>query len=387
MNETADNPLPCPSLTDKRHRPFLLVVMFFSLYLTLLILRPFAHTIIFAIILASLFYPLHSRMVGWCSGRRSLAALISIVVITFVIILPLLVFFSALTTQAVQSINRVNDWIRAGNLQRLMEDGRMLTYTAWLEEHASFVDLKKIDIQGNLLQFSKNFGQYLLSQGANLLGDVLGIVSRFFIMMFIIFYLLRDGAEMVRQIKYLAPMREEQEDRIIDRIRAVARSALLGSFVVALGQGISGGIGLSIVGIPGFFWGAMMGFTSLIPLVGTALIWVPAVVYLALLGKWKAMAFLIAWCVLVVGSFDNFLRPYLMKGQSGMSPFYIFLSIIGGVQYFGLAGIIYGPLILAFTMVMLYIYQVEYRDFLLGLRSEEIKPLSVDKSAPARPTV
>ena len=376
MSEPFQNPLPCPSPTEKRHRPFLLAVVFFSLYLTLLILRPFAHTIIFAVILASLFHPLHSRLAAWSGGRRSLAALISILVITFVIILPLLVFFSALTTQAVQSINRVNDWIRAGNLQQLMQDGRMETYTAWLEQRASFIDLKKIDIQGNILQFSKNFGQYLLSQGATLLGDVLGIVSRFFIMMFIIFYLLRDGTEMVQKIKDLAPMREEQEDRIIERIRAVARSALLGSFVVALGQGISGGIGLSMVGIPGFFWGAMMGFTSLIPLVGTALIWVPAAAYLALLGKWKAMAFLVAWCVLVVGSFDNFLRPYLMKGQSGMSPFYIFLSIIGGVQYFGLAGIIYGPLILAFAMVMLYIYQVEYQDFLLALRGEVVGPSS-----------
>ena len=118
--------------------------------------------------------------------------------------------------------------------------------------------------------------------------------SRFFIMMFIIFFLLRDGAEMVEKIKYLAPLREDQEDRIIERIRAVARSALLGSFLVALGQGLSGGIGLSIVGIPGFFWGAMMGFTSLIPLIGTALIWVPAVIYLALLGKWKSMVFLVA---------------------------------------------------------------------------------------------
>lgn len=380
MNEPAENLIPCQNPTDKRHRPFLLVVVFFSLYLTYLILRPFAHTIIFAIILASMFHPLHTWLVRRCGGRSSLAALLGIMVITFVIILPLLVFFSALTSQAVHSINQVNDWIRAGNLQRLMEDGRMAAYSVWLEEHASFIDLKKLDIQGNILQFSKNFGQFLLAQGANLLGDALGIVSRFFIMMFVIFYLLRDGAEMVQRIKYLAPLREDQEDRIIDRIRSVARSALMGSFVVAVCQGVTGGIGLSIVGIPGLFWGAMMGFTSLIPLIGTGLIWLPAVAYLALLGKWKAMSFLIAWCVLVVGSFDTFLRPYLMKGQAGMSPFYIFLAIIGGVQYFGLAGIIYGPLILAFAMVMLYIYQIEYRDLLLGLKGDESEPLRQDQA-------
>jgi predicted PurR-regulated permease PerM len=382
MNEVTGDQKQRLQVMDKSYRPFLVVVLLFSLYMTYNILRPFAHTIIFAIILASMFYPLHTWLARLCRGRNSLAALISILVITFVIVLPLLVFSLALISQAVQSINLVNEWIRAGNLQKIMEDTRIVTYTAWLQEHAPFIDLQKLDIQGNILQFSKNFGQFLLSQGANFLGDMLGIVSRFFIMMFIIFFLLRDGAAMVERIKYLAPLREDQEDRIIGRIRAVTRSALLGSFLTALGQGISGGIGLSIVGIPGFFWGAMMGFTSLIPLIGTALIWIPAVIYLALLAKWKSMVFLIVWCVLVVGSFDNFLRPYLMKGQAGMSPFYIFLAIIGGVQYFGLAGIIYGPLILTFAMVMLYIYQIEYRDLLVGLKGDE--PESVMMEEPVR---
>jgi predicted PurR-regulated permease PerM len=379
MNEVTEDQKQRLQVMDKSYRPFLVVVLLFSLYMTYNILRPFAHTIIFAIILASMFYPLHTWLARLCRGRNSLAALISILVITFVIVLPLLVFSLALISQAVQSINLVNDWIRAGNLQKIMEDTRIVTYTAWLQEHAPFIDLQKLDIQGNILQFSKNFGQFLLSQGANFLGDMLGIVARFFIMMFIIFFLLRDGAAMVERIKYLAPLREDQEDRIIGRIRAVTRSALLGSFLTALGQGISGGIGLSIVGIPGFFWGAMMGFTSLIPLIGTALIWIPAVIYLALLAKWKSMVFLIVWCVLVVGSFDNFLRPYLMKGQAGMSPFYIFLAIIGGVQYFGLAGIIYGPLILTFAMVMLYIYQIEYRDLLVGLKGEEPESVMMEE--------
>jgi predicted PurR-regulated permease PerM len=379
MNEVTEDQKQRLQVMDKSYRPFLVVVLLFSLYMTYNILRPFAHTIIFAIILASMFYPLHTWLARLCRGRNSLAALISILVITFVIVLPLLVFSLALISQAVQSINLVNDWIRAGNLQKIMEDTRIVTYTAWLQEHAPFIDLQKLDIQGNILQFSKNFGQFLLSQGANFLGDMLGIVARFFIMMFIIFFLLRDGAAMVERIKYLAPLREDQEDRIIGRIRAVTRSALLGSFLTALGQGISGGIGLSIVGIPGFFWGAMMGFTSLIPLIGTALIWSPAVIYLALLAKWKSMVFLIVWCVLVVGSFDNFLRPYLMKGQAGMSPFYIFLAIIGGVQYFGLAGIIYGPLILTFAMVMLYIYQIEYRDLLVGLKGEEPESVMMEE--------
>lgn len=113
-----------------------------------------------------------------------------------------------------------------------------------------------------------------------------------------------------------------------------------------------------------------MGFASLIPVVGTALVWGPAAIYLALLGKWGSFFLLIAWSVLLVGSIDNFLRPFLMRGESKMSPFYIFLAILGGVQYFGLAGILYGPLILSFATIMFYIYGVEYHDELLAHKSE-----------------
>ena len=165
-------------------------------------------------------------------------------------------------------------------------------------------------------------------------------------------------------MRALSPLRDEQEERIIHIMKDVGRSVLLGSFLTALCQGLAGGIGLAIVGIPAFFWGSLMGFASLIPFVGMALIWVPAVGYLALMGRWKAALFLFLWCTLLVGMIDNFLRPFLMRGEGKMSPFYVFLAIIGGVTYFGLPGILYGPLILAFARVMLFIYKVEYRGLL-----------------------
>jgi predicted PurR-regulated permease PerM len=167
---------------------------------------------------------------------------------------------------------------------------------------------------------------------------------------------------MVERGRYFSPLRKDQEDRILTGVRVVAKSVLLGTFLTALCQGLVGGIGLALVGIPGLFWGTVMGFSSLIPLIGTALVWVPAAVYLVLLGKMKAAAFLAVWCVVLVGSIDNFLRPFLMRGEAKMSTFYIFLAIVGGVQYFGLTGILYGPLILSFAMIMLYIYGVEYED-------------------------
>jgi predicted PurR-regulated permease PerM len=365
---------------SKGYRPFLLLVLFFSLYLAYLTLRPFLHILVFAIVIASLFYPVQVFLTHAYRGRSNLAAFTIVFIITFVIAIPVFVFISALVAQGLDSINRITNWLKAGNLQRLIEDPRILALYGHVQERFPFLDLKSLDIQGSLLQLSKNLGQFLLTKGAALLSNVLTLVSDFFIMVFIVFYLVRDGKDMVDQGRYFSPLRRDQEDRIIDGIRLVARSVLLGTFVTALSQGFVGGIGLAIVGIPALFWGTVMAFASLIPIVGTALIWIPASVYLVLLGKWKSAVFLVLWCIVLVGAIDNFVRPFLMQSGAKMSPFYIFLAIVGGVQYFGLAGILYGPLILSFAMIMLYIYGVEYQDDLAAGDKEIPRLILPDES-------
>jgi predicted PurR-regulated permease PerM len=348
----------------------LLAILFFSLYLAYLILKPFFHTIILAILLASLVYPLKPPLAGLYRGRKNVVALTAVAIITFLIVIPVLVFASALVSQGIETVNQINDWISTGNLQKLLEQPRAVAFTGWFKEHFDFVKFSDLGLQGHLLQMSKNFGQFILRRGAAFLGDVASLLFHFFVMIFITFYLVRDGEEMLTGIKQLSPLRQEQEERIITRVKSVGRSALLGSFLTALCQGLLGGIGLALVGIPALFWGTVLGFSSLIPVVGTALVWVPAAGYLALLGEWKAALFLSAWSIALVGSVDNFLRPFLMRGEGQMSPFYIFLAIIGGVKYFGLRGLLLGPLILGLASVMLYFYRIEYRE-LLDEKGEE----------------
>jgi predicted PurR-regulated permease PerM len=364
--DSPDEKHPDPSPGVRGYRPFLLVVLFFSLYLVYLILGPFMDTLILSIVFASLFYPLQVYLVRLYRGRNSLAALTIIFIITFLLVIPVFVFVSALVSQGLDSVNKVHDWLRAGNLQKITEDPRILAYSAKLTERFGFLELKKLDVVSNLLELSKNLGQFLLSKGATLLGNVASLITHFLIMIFVVFYLVRDGYEMLQKGRALSPLRKEQEEELLHGIRAVAKSVLLGTFLTALCQGLVGGIGLAIVGIPGLFWGTVMGFASLIPIVGTALIWIPATVYLIIMGNMKSAIFLALWSIFLAGSIDNILRPFLMRGEGRMSPFYIFLAIIGGVQYFGPAGILYGPLILSFAMIMLFLYGAEYRGDLLS---------------------
>ena len=183
-------------------------------------------------------------------------------------------------------------------------------------------------------------------------------------MLFVLFFLLRDHAKIVDTLHWVLPLSRSQEEALLTEAKMVARSAVLGSVLTAIAQGIAGGIAMAIVGFPGLFWGTMMAFASFIPAVGTALIWLPASLYLILTGDWGWGLFLAGWGVVVVGSIDNVLRPILMQGSSNMSTLLIFLSLIGGIQLFGLIGVIYGPIIFALTLVLLRIYTIEFKDFL-----------------------
>ena len=349
----------------KGYRAFLLVVLAVSLYLGYLILLPFIDTLILAIILASIFNPLQVNLNRRLNGRKNLAALIIALIITFAIAIPVFVFTSTLVAQGLDTVNRTNEWVRAGKLQQLVQDPRISEYLAKLQERFPFIEASKTDIANDLLYLSRDMGQFLLGKVASILGNVASLVVHFFVMIFIAFYLVRDGGEMVSSIRSYLPLRAEQEDRIINGIRVVAKSVLLGTFLTAICQGLVGGIAFEILHFPGLFWGTMTAFASLIPLVGTYLIWVPLALYLVLLGQVKSAVFLAVWSITLSGIIENFIRPFLMKGKSKMPPFYIFLAILGGVQYFGLKGVLYGPLILSFAMIMLFIYGVEYRNDLI----------------------
>ncbi len=353
----------------KGYRAFLLAVLAVSFYLAYLILFPFIDTVILAIVLASIFNPVQLYLERRFRGRKNLAALVIVLIITFVIAIPVFVFTSTLVTQGLDTVNKTNDWVREGKLQQLSQDPRINEYLAKLHERLPFIEVNKTDITNDLLSLSKSIGQFLLGKVASILSNVASLVAHFFVMIFVAFYLVRDGMEMVSSIRFFIPLRVDQEDRIINGIRVVAKSVLLGTFLTAICQGLAGGIALQILGFPGLFWGTMMGLVSLIPIVGTSLVWLPITIYLVLLGQVNSGVFLSVWSIISSAIIENFLRPFLMKGKSKMSPFYIFLAILGGVQYFGLKGILYGPLILSFAMIMLFIYGVEYRDDLIEYKS------------------
>lgn len=347
---------------------FLLCIVLYACYA---LLKPYLNTIILAMILALVFGPIHLKVQKFLKGRKNLAALISCLLLTLVVVIPLVFVLIALINQGIRSFQGISEWIAAGNLARLLESPFVGKITAFIERFFPDIaklwpgpDWKDFKLNKALLDASSFLGKALVNQGGHLIGNLASLIGKFFLMIFAFFFVVRDEEKIIRTILHLVPLSASQEQQVFSKIKSVSRSALLGTFLTAAAQGAAGGFAFWIAGLPGFFWGVMMAFASLIPMIGTALIWVPASAYLFLVGRWGYGIFMILWSVLFVGMIDNFMRPLFMKGSADMSTFLIFFSILSGVSFFGLIGLLYGPLIFGLAMVLLYIYSLEFEPFL-----------------------
>ncbi|MBN2054340.1 AI-2E family transporter [bacterium] len=343
---------------------FLVLLAIMAFYFGFKIIQPYLNTIIIAILLSSVWAPVHVRVLKLLKGRETLASIISCILIVLVVILPLTAFATALVQQGIDSFNAVRDWIQAGGMEKAAHSEWAVKIINLLKSKFELTSFNTPDVTSTIMNFSSTMVQFLLSHAGTLLQNMSSLFMKFFLMIFLMFFLFREGGDMKNWLLHLSPLSRNHEEQLLNRIRSVSRSALWGSLATAVAQGTAGGTGLLIVGIPALFWGAMMGFASLIPVVGTAMVWVPACVYLLIIGSWGKAIFLGAWSIAVVGSIDNFLRPVLMKGEAGMSPLLLFFAILGGIGQFGLIGIIYGPLIFGLCAVLLYIYELEFAGFL-----------------------
>jgi predicted PurR-regulated permease PerM len=281
-----------------------------------------------------------------------------------IVVVPLVCFSAALVAQGADSLSKANAWLQGGNLEEILSGKWIQPIHAMVQRLLARLGVDQVSLPEVLMKASSGLAHLVLSWGKGFLGDVTGLLVRFLLLIVLVFYLIRDGRAILTRLRHLSPLSPEQEEKLIQRVRSLSRSVVLANVATAAAQGIAGGIGLWIAGIPALFWGTMMAFTSLIPAVGTAIVWLPAVCYLLILGSWGKAIFLAAWCALVVGSIDNFLRPFLMKGEGEISSFYLFFAILGGIQLFGIVGILYGPLILGVTAVLLYLYELEYSEVL-----------------------
>ncbi|URO00114.1 AI-2E family transporter [Leclercia adecarboxylata] len=310
------------------------------------VLAPYFSAILWAAILAVIFYPVKNALRIRLGDRNGLAALLSVLLICLIVFIPLMVIFSSLAYE----LNVVYTRLQQNDTQFSTVVASLFNHLPhWLRTLMIEHDLDTAaQIQQKLSEAALRGGQYLAGSAFLIGKGTFGFAISFGVMVYLLFFLLKDGPWLVRQILDSLPLSNFAKHHLFAKFAGVARATVKGTAVVALVQGLLGGIAFWIVGIKGsILWGALMAFLSLIPAVGSAIIWVPAAIFLfATQQLWQGL-FIVGFFVLIVGLVDNILRPLLVGKDTKMPDYLILITTLGGMEIYGINGFVIGPLIAA----------------------------------------
>lgn len=310
------------------------------------VLSPYFSAILWAAILTVIFYPVKNRLRSALGERNGVASLLTLGIICLIVFIPLMLILSSLAVE----LNVVYTKLQNNDAQFPEVVASLFAHMP--EWARSFLADHSLDnaakIQQKLSDVVLKGGQYLAGSAFLIGKGTFGFAISFGIMLYLLFFLLKDGPFLVRQILDSLPLSNFVKQHLFAKFAAVSRATVKGTVVVAIGQGTLGGIAFYIVGIDGsILWGALMAFLSLIPAVGSAIVWVPAAIYLFSTQQLWQSFFIVGFFVVVVGLVDNILRPILVGKDTKMPDYLILITTVGGMEIYGINGFVIGPLVAA----------------------------------------
>jgi predicted PurR-regulated permease PerM len=332
---------------------FFVALALFVGYLLLLVLKPFAGSMAWAILLAFILSPLHTWLTRKLRNRPGTSAGIITGLTPFALLTPVTLLAIAFGQQARALINylRTQDLDFDGSTLLELEQYPVIGPLARVAREELLVS--SADIQEWITRATEALLRNVASLGGGVVLSALGTVVGFFFMLFLLFFMLRDGPAMFGRLKRLIPVPEEHRQQLFNHLGSVARGVFYGIGLTAMAQGLMVGIGFAIAGLPSpVVFGVLAAMLALLPAGGAAIVWVPAVLYLFGAGHWKTGVFLLVWGVITSIS-DNFLRPILVSRYAPVSAFTVFVGVVGGIAAFGTIGILVGPVFLALVAAIL----------------------------------
>lgn len=331
---------------------FLVVILLGILYLCYLLLNPFLTEIVISAILVTIFYPVYLKLVYWTKGRITLSSLIICFLILLIIIVPFTYFIFYLAQQSL---------VLYSSISSPGINGGILSYLdAQVWQKLDFIDKDIFDVQQFVIDSVSTIRGYVIAGATSLVRQTSQFFVSLLLVIFTMFFLFRDGRGLLRRIMHLTPLSNKYDKLIWMKFRDVSYTTIVATFITSLAQAIAGAIGFIVVGLPGLLAGILVFIFSFLPYVGTAFVWLPAAIYLLIIGKvWQAV-FLFFWGLIIISLIDNLLRPYLIKDKAQVHPLIIFFSIFGGIIVLGIWGIIFGPLVVALAVTILHIYELEF---------------------------
>jgi len=335
----------------------LVTLLFFGL------VADFVQPIFWAAILAVIFYPINGRIQLMLGPRRSSAALLSLLLIVITVIIPFWFVASAVIGEAATFYTR----IQAGELNPAAWLEWLQSKLPLLNDLLDRVGLTTADIRDKLSSAAVAASQYIGSLAVSAGQSAVRFSLMFFVMLYVLYFFLRDGAELLEAIIHALPIGDERERELFAKFAEVSRATIKGTIVIGILQGTLGGLIFWLLGIEAaVFWGAVMVVLSIVPMLGAGLIWVPAAIIMVASGSYIKAAILVVFGVLVIGLVDNLLRPVLVGRDTRMPDYLILLSTLGGLAMFGVSGFIIGPIIAALFLTLWGMFAKEFNNVDLG---------------------
>lgn len=332
------------------------VVTFAFLWLTLDFIEP----VFWAAVLAIIFTPVQRQMEDLVRGRKTQAALLTTLSIVLVVFLPLITIGVAVSREALSLYDRIQDGSidLRGMLQRI---------DPILRDLVGRVGIDPAAIEQRIYEAAGTGAQLIASQALVVGQNVLSVVAKTALMLYLLFFFLRDGEYLLLSLADAIPMGDVRQRALFSRFTTVTRATLKGTLLVGLVQGALGGLLFAVLGLRApVFWGVIMAMLSLVPLLGPATVWAPAAIMLMLTGSITKGIILAVGGALVVGTADNVLRPLLVGRETRMPDYLVLLSTLGGLSVFGPAGFVAGPVVAALFISVWNMFAQEQRTVVLA---------------------
>jgi predicted PurR-regulated permease PerM len=334
-------------------RVFALVAVGLLGYVSFKVLEPFLEPLMWAGLLAFLLFPVNGRLRRVVRGQKGKAALLLTVAVILVIVIPVSLLIGVFITQASDLVER----LRAGGGFHIVQFSDLMKIPILeriVQSITHLVPVTEQQIEGWSVEGGKRLLQTLISYSGSIFTGALGAFINVLLALFLFFFFLRDGDEVVGRAMLLIPMEEEYKTHLTDHLSAVTRAVVLGALITALLQGTLIGAGFAIVGLPSpVVFAVLASVAALLPFVGTALVWAPAALVLAAQGRYGAAVFMVLWGLLVASASDNFVRPLFISGRAQISTLTVFIGLLGGLSAFGAIGMFVGPVFVALILALL----------------------------------
>ena len=346
---------------------YFLVLFGVILALIYYLFNPFFHTLVVGLILSGLFYPVYRKSEEILKGNKITASLITCLLVFLTIFLPLIYFVLTLSSEAYSLYLTLTDTLQKGTLQRYLADHKDLFGNIINSLNASGITIELEDIERNIGGLAKNIVFFVYERGTAFISNLTKFFIHFLFLLIILFYLFIDGPRFRNFLFSLSPLPDEEERFLMNQFNSMAMVVLVINGFSGIIQGIFGGLGFWICGLPSrFLWGCIMAILAFLPLIGISFVYIPAGIYLIISKQYLAgILFLLFYAILSL-SVEYILKPRLVGQQAKMHTLVILLAILGGLSAFGVLGILYGPLIMTAFFSLVELYKKTYESALLG---------------------